>query len=92
MEPPVVHVEPPVVNFEPPRVVVEPPVVNVAPPEVTIEAPVVNIDSKEFTVAIRELKDAIMAQPKAEEPSPVTRREVKRDDAGRIVEVIDHRG
>ena len=92
MEPPVVNVAPPVVNFEPPRVVVEPPVVNVAPPEVHVEAPIVNVDPKEFSVALRELRDAIIAQPKAEELSPVTRREVKRDDAGRIVEVIDHRG
>jgi hypothetical protein len=72
-------------------VTVEPPIVNVAPPEVIVPAPVVNVDTREFALAVEALKDAIMQQPRPE-PSPVIRREVKRDDAGRIVEIIEHRG
>lgn len=68
------------------------PVVNVAPPVVNVAAPEVNVaapDTSSFTDALDSLREAIAA-PK--DPGPVTRREVKRDKSGRIIEVIDHRG
>jgi phage portal protein BeeE len=76
-EPPVVNVEAPVVNYEAPSITVEAPVVDTAP----------------LAKVIAGLKEALARQaeePKA--PSPVIRREVKRDPNGRIIEVIDHRG
>lgn len=78
---------------EPPVINVEPAVVNVAPPAVTVDAPVTNVDTSAFAAAIAELKEALLRQEAPpSEPPPVIRREVKRDSAGRIIEVIDHRG
>jgi hypothetical protein len=43
--------------------------------------------------ALQELKEAISRPPVAAPALElVVRREVRRDDAGRIIEVIDHRG
>lgn len=76
-------------SVPPPIVNIAPPVVNVAAPDVHVDAP----DTKSFTDALNMLREAIERQEQlAAEPKPVTRREVIRDDAGRIVEVIDHRG
>ncbi len=87
-EPPTVNVEPPIVNVAPPVVNVEPPVVNVAPTPVTVPP----VDMTPISDAIKELR-ASLAELKAEKPEqPVVRREVKRDQYGRITEVIDHRG
>lgn len=76
---------------DPPVVNVPPAIVNVAPPMITVEAPPPDVTS--FTTVLADLKEALVRQaeePKA--PGPVLRREVKRDAAGRIIEVIDHRG
>jgi len=78
---------PPVVNVAAapaPVVNVEPPVVNVAPTEVTI-------DTEPMARLLAELKETI-TQREIEPPREkrIVRREVKRDGAGRIIEVIDH--
>ena len=65
-----------------------------AAPVVNVEPAQVHLDTQPFAAAIKELKEALLKQagsvPKP--PGPVLRREVVRDDDGRIIEVIDHRG
>ena len=68
------------------------PVVNVAPPVVNVAAPEVHMSTESFTDALATLKDEIIRATTTRPEQPVIRREVKRDAAGRIIEVIDHRG
>jgi phage portal protein BeeE len=74
----------------------EPPVVNVPAPIVNVETPAITVEAQDnapFLIALQDLKEAINRQPVAAPALElVVRREVKRDEAGRIIEVIDHRG
>jgi hypothetical protein len=74
---------------EAPIVNIEAPVVNVEPPQVNVAAAA--IDTTSFADALRDLREIIVEQ-KAVTPKvkPVVRREVMRDENGRIIEIIDH--
>jgi hypothetical protein len=97
---PIVNVAPaeaPVVHVTTPDVTVNPPVVNVKAPVVNVPAPVVNVTTPEAKAPVINVKATppdvtVNMVPELRitgMPDRVTKREVKRDKQGRIVETTD---
>ena len=85
-------VEAPIVNLPAPVVNVEAPVVNVEAPVVTVPAPVVNVAPPDMTImeaAVLKATSTVTDVRLVENVAPPRKRKVKRDQSGRITEIIE---